>query len=307
MTANATYDSPAPPRGPLPDYFDIDFGATESVSRIDNFWPGMSVHQFSVHDEKRVDFAFRSNKHTLNFIERGTRSAGRSWASGLSQSEQHDMREKLHYIPPNCEWGSWSVSRAPFHFTLVCLDEALIAETQCESGSSAAKACLFFREQHILTTIGKIKHVLGSCTRDTAAYGQALATLLGIEVAQWSVYRRSNTQKTFKGGLSGHQIKKINSFIEENFLRGLTLQELSAEINVSPQHFCRAFKETFNTTPLQSLIDKRINYAKDLLKDNNISITEIGIQAGFGGSSHFADTFKKHVGMTAREYRRLAC
>jgi AraC family transcriptional regulator len=78
-----------------------------------------------------------------------------------------------------------------------------------------------------------------------------------------------------------------------------------AELTGMPvQGFIGAFRRAFHTTPYQFLLDLRIERAKTLLLTSPRSIAEIGASVGFSTPSHFANAFRRRVGISPSEYRR---
>lgn len=98
----------------------------------------------------------------------------------------------------------------------------------------------------------------------------------------------------------------VLKFIEENFYRNITLDELSAIINVTPQHLCNVFKKTFQITPYEYLIRMRIQKAKQMLmKDIDIQIKQVCFDVGFKNPSYFSFMFKKLEGISPIQFKKL--
>lgn len=84
----------------------------------------------------------------------------------------------------------------------------------------------------------------------------------------------------------------------------LTNEVLAAECNVSEVYFRRLFKEHLGTSPKQYIIDVRIQVAKQLLGEGQLSIAMISERCGFSNQYHFSRLFKQHTGLTPSEYRK---
>jgi len=93
------------------------------------------------------------------------------------------------------------------------------------------------------------------------------------------------------------------SFMEDNYLNVIKLEELAEIANLSVRHFSRIFKSTYNATPIDYIIKLRLNHACFMLKKNNLNISEIACESGFDDSNYFTRQFKKYIGITPREYR----
>ena len=99
-------------------------------------------------------------------------------------------------------------------------------------------------------------------------------------------------------------MRNVLSYINENFKRNLTTNELAAVCHMHPTHFIRAFKLKMAQTPHQYITDIRMEYARQLLDRSDRSIVEIGEDAGFYDLAHFSRAFKRHFAMSPSEYRK---
>lgn len=103
-----------------------------------------------------------------------------------------------------------------------------------------------------------------------------------------------------------HQISVENacSYINDNFSRSLTLEELSSNAGMSPYHFTRIFTEQTGSTPHQYVIAVRVNAAKYFLgRADCPPIKEIAFDCGFNSESSFCSVFRKWTGNTPSEFR----
>ncbi len=94
------------------------------------------------------------------------------------------------------------------------------------------------------------------------------------------------------------------SYIRNNCTSNLTLAEIARKAAMSPASLNRIFMKSVGMSPVNYLIAQRIARAKSLLTESNSSISSISEHSGFGDSNYFSRIFKKHVGMTPRDYRR---
>lgn len=104
-----------------------------------------------------------------------------------------------------------------------------------------------------------------------------------------------------------HKNKDISlavNYLHQNFHKQITLKELAIKANYSQYYFIRIFQKETGKTPFEYLSLIRLEKAKELLKASNMSITEICLQCGFQNSSHFANFFKNHIGVSPTDYRQ---
>ncbi|NSW90939.1 MAG: helix-turn-helix transcriptional regulator [Firmicutes bacterium] len=100
-------------------------------------------------------------------------------------------------------------------------------------------------------------------------------------------------------------IATVVSYIESNFSEKINITKLAKMACLSRRHFCRVFKNSYNISPHNFILKLRIEKACSLLKQTEMNIMEISMEAGFNDSSYFARQFKSFTGMTPTSYRKL--
>ena len=101
-------------------------------------------------------------------------------------------------------------------------------------------------------------------------------------------------------------IAKARAFIDRNFNRDLTLEEVSREVHVSPYYFSKLFKEQTGDNFINYLTLRRIEAAKQLLADGRLNIKSICGEIGYNDPNYFSRLFKRFEGVTPTEYRDQA-
>lgn len=101
------------------------------------------------------------------------------------------------------------------------------------------------------------------------------------------------------------RINRVMDYIESNLEKPLTLDELAREASFSKYHFHRIFNALVGERLFEFIQRLRLEKAANKLLNNpKLSITEIAIDCGFGGSATFARAFKESFGMTASDWRK---
>ena len=106
---------------------------------------------------------------------------------------------------------------------------------------------------------------------------------------------------------SNYAVARAEHYIEQHFSRTITIKQLAELGNMSPSSFNRVFKKETKLTPIEYLIEIRIEKAKKLLRRKEITITEIAMRCGFSSSAHFSSTFSRILNITPSEYRDSYC
>ena len=91
-------------------------------------------------------------------------------------------------------------------------------------------------------------------------------------------------------------------FIEHNYSRLISVNDIAASAGISRSHLYRLFTQELNITPNEYLIQYRLNNACKLLRDSNINISEAAYSSGFSDPLYFSRVFKRVKGMTPTEY-----
>ena len=100
------------------------------------------------------------------------------------------------------------------------------------------------------------------------------------------------------------KLKHVLSFIRGAYDRPISLDEMAAAADMSPQYFCTFFKQMTDKTPFAYVNAYRIERACRKLLGTDRSVTEIAYSCGFNDLSYFIKTFKAEKGMTPRAFRR---
>lgn len=104
-----------------------------------------------------------------------------------------------------------------------------------------------------------------------------------------------------------HQIenlKKVISYINENYSSPIRLNDLAMLVNLNAQYFCRYFKENIGKTVTGYINEIRIEKAAEALAETNDKIITIAQNTGFENTGYFIHRFKMEKGVTPSEYRK---
>lgn len=100
-------------------------------------------------------------------------------------------------------------------------------------------------------------------------------------------------------------ITDIQKYIEENFTENISLKDVAALFHTDMYYLCHLFKNITGFTFKTYLTLRRISFAKDLLAYTDKNVTQVGLESGFNSVNSFIRTFKKNVGVTPYQYKKL--
>lgn len=107
----------------------------------------------------------------------------------------------------------------------------------------------------------------------------------------------------------GHALLRVGNVIgalEHDFSKDWKLDDLIAKAHMSRSNLMRVFRKATGQTPIEYLVRLRIQKAMELLRNSNLSITEIAMEVGFNDSNYFTRQFRRIVGKSPRSFRVAA-
>ena len=106
------------------------------------------------------------------------------------------------------------------------------------------------------------------------------------------------------GPYQDDRVQRIVQFVEDNYPRKLSLDEIGRQVDMSPSSVCRYFKRRTHQNLWEYINSFRINRAAQLIVETQLPIAEIGSRCGFNNISNFNHLFRGHLGTTPGDYRR---
>ena len=98
--------------------------------------------------------------------------------------------------------------------------------------------------------------------------------------------------------------KKALQYIKGHYTEGVSIAEISRQIGYSESYFGYAFKKKYKMSVSQYVRELQLAKSKDLLESTSLSIAGVASYVGFDDSNYFSALFKKHFGLSPKEYRR---
>ncbi len=104
-----------------------------------------------------------------------------------------------------------------------------------------------------------------------------------------------------------HALLRVGNVIgalENDFSKDWKLDELLSIAHMSRSNLMRVFRKATGQTPIEYLVRLRIQKAMDMLRNTNLSITEIALEVGFNDSNYFTRQFRRILGESPRTFRQ---
>ena len=100
--------------------------------------------------------------------------------------------------------------------------------------------------------------------------------------------------------------EKVKQYIEQNYMKQISLQSLADYLDLTPFYVSRLVKEEFSQTFTELLVQYRMEQAKKYLRQD-CKIKEAALLSGFGDVNYFSKVFKKMTGLSPKEYQKKIC
>ena len=130
---------------------------------------------------------------------------------------------------------------------------------------------------------------------------------LGAALAAHLVNRHSAQARAthaLKGGLTGVRLKNVLGYIEENLAGDVSLAEIAAVAGLSVSQCNAAFRASMGTAVHQYVIRRRVERARTLLSEGELSISAAALEAGFAHQSHLAYHMRRLLGVPPRAVKK---
>ena len=98
-------------------------------------------------------------------------------------------------------------------------------------------------------------------------------------------------------------IKEAISFVEQNYSRDITVEDIAAFCNLNRNYLGKLFREGTNQTLQHFLMHYRMNRAAELLKFSDMNVSEVGKMCGYPNQLHFSRAFKTIYGISPNHWR----
>lgn len=97
-------------------------------------------------------------------------------------------------------------------------------------------------------------------------------------------------------------IIKVREYLDENYFKDITLDEMAEMVNINPTYLSMLFKEQVGTTYIKYLTNVRLEKAKKLLNEGH-KVKDVSEMVGYHNSRHFSELFKKTIGLTPDQFK----
>lgn len=135
-------------------------------------------------------------------------------------------------------------------------------------------------------------------------YIDTVAQMVAVHLARMHSVQSRPARTAGVKTVPGGKIRRLLEYIEENLDSDLSLAAMGAEVDISPLYLAHAFKSAVGQAPHQYVLGRRIERAKELLRNTDLPVVDVALSAGFSSQSHLSHWFVRQVGVSPAAYRR---
>lgn len=148
-----------------------------------------------------------------------------------------------------------------------------------------------------------LRHILQET--QTALPGYEAICQAYMEILILRLMRSADFSITSPTPTSSRQCASVRHFIDTHYKEQLDLDTLADKAHVNKYYMAHAFKREYGISPINYLIQRRIEESRYLLRETDMSLSQIARVLGFSSASYFSQSFRRAEGMSPFEYRKL--
>jgi AraC family transcriptional regulator len=161
----------------------------------------------------------------------------------------------------------------------------------------------FAKSDPLIYQLGRsLKIALENDSIGSRIYAESLSNALAAHL----IHHYSTTARSIETirCVSHPQTQQAIDYIDAHLTEDLSLAAIATSVGLSQFHLARIFKQTMGISLWQYVVQQRIDLAKRILTQLNLSIVEVSNYLGFSSQAQFTNFFRKHTGINPTQYRK---
>lgn len=241
---------------------------------------------------------WHSVPHTHNHMELFFIVGGRG--QFLIEDQLHPVdTNSLVMINPNVTHTEVSLNAQPLEYIVLGIEGIALADSTLSNNQFSI---LNYYESAEVSSC--LRNILREMEQKNPGYEdicQAFMEILIIRLMRTTVLAVPAETETVS---TNRQCAAVRRYIDLHFKEALTLDQLAEEGHMNKFYLSHAFKRTYGVSPINYIIEKRIDESKYLLAETDLSLSQIAQLLGFSSLSYFSQVFRRTQGVSPKEYRQ---
>lgn len=241
---------------------------------------------------------FVRNHYLFHYIISGRGFLDCTLGKGITR--RYDLEAGQGFLITPGQINTYGADQAqPWKYVWLEFDGLRVAEYLNEAGLNAAQPIYQPQSVALSEQVGDIMlYIVNHSKASTLRLFGHLCLFLDALI-QTSSIRREPHETKFRD----FYIQEAISYMELNYQRDLTIEEIAGACKINRSYFSKLFKEKKGYPPQEFLIRLRLSKAAELMKDTTVSIGDIAASCGYPNQLNFSKAFKQRYGMSPREWR----
>lgn len=223
--------------------------------------------------------------------------------------EQALIGPRRFCLTPGASSAQWEHSGRPeilqIYLRRSILDRAFDDMYGLDAGIADVVPRFAFTDPLLEQTAAAIIAALADGTAEDRLYIETMANMIAVHLARrYSTHARP--ERIVAGdGLSRPAVRRLIEYIDAHLGEDLSLEAMAAEADMSAWYLSRVFKAAVGQSPHQYVVSRRIERAKELLRDTSTPIADVAVTVGFSSQSHLSSSFRRVVGVSPGAWRKV--
>ncbi len=194
----------------------------------------------------------------------------------------------------------FSVNKTPIKFDYVSFQISNVDRQYIDSMNIPINVPVQINDDLVISnTLQSMKSEFSQKGRHHIEFMELSMRIIFISLCEMSV--RKNTLPDIP---HYSRLKALRNAITSEPMKEWSVDDICYDLNISKTYFHRLYREAFGVTCIQDVIQHRISYACELLRNTDLSVSEISEQCGYDSDSYFMRQFRQYKHCTPSEYRR---
>ena len=221
---------------------------------------------------------------------------------GGSRQRGDNLPGEITVIPAHCNYQVTTVNQS--EVLLLTLEPQYVSYLAYETVPERLEIVPQFAQfDPLIHGIGlTLKTELESNQFEDYLYLESLTNVLAMHLLKRYSHQPDAIQEPH-GGLPRYKLRQVLDYIRSHLDREIRVADLASIADLSRYYFASLFKRSTGVTPYQYILMQRVEKAKRLLRQKELSLSEIALACGFANQNHFIRRFRQLKGVTPKYYQ----